>query len=321
MIGDLKVFNKIFLAPMAGIADHPFRLICKQHGCGLVYSEMVNARGILSEVSTYFKTYLHFTPEERPIAVQLFGREPETMASAGCLVANDSGADLIDINMGCSVPKILKNREGAWLMKEPDQALRIIERMVEKVNKPVTIKLRKGWQGGSYNAIEMAKAAENLGVKAVAIHGRTVEQRFTGKADWDIIKEVKSQVSIPVIGNGDVTTPHEADRLLNYSGCDAIMIGRAAKGNPWIFSRIRAWLDSKIDLPGPTIEQIKDIMLYHLELLTAFKGEKAGVRELRKHVGWYIKGTKGAAVTRNAINQTITKEGVKKLIQEWYYNN
>jgi len=320
-IGNIFIRPRLALAPMAGITDHPYRLICKRHGCGLVYSEMVNARGVLVEPQKYFNSYLYASPEEKPVVFQLFGNEPEVMASAGKLLVEKAGADLIDVNMGCSVPKILKNREGAWLMREPYLAMKVIERMTETIEVPVTVKLRAGWEDLPSSAITMAESAEKLGISALAVHGRTVEQRFYGKADWNIIKAVKDRVNIPVWGNGDVTDPHEAEDLLQYSGCDGVMIGRAARGNPWIFSRTSSWLEGdKYHLEASPAE-IKDVVITHLNLQINFRGEKIGVREMRKHAGWYLKGTRGAARIRDVINKITTAEAFKETIKEWYTLN
>lgn len=312
-IGEVKLDNNIILAPMAGITDHPFRLLCKEQGCGLVYSEMISARGFLNGPEKYLKGLFFFSEEERPVSVQFFGSDPEIMGLASGK-ARDVGADIIDINMGCPVRKILKNGEGARLMREPLKAARIMEKVAGSVDIPVTVKMRKGWESENYGALELARMARESGIAAVTIHGRTVEQGFGGKADWDIIKKVKENVDITVIGNGDIFSPGDAEKMLKTTGCDGIMIGRGIKGNPWLISRIRGRLLEGKNVPEPTLEEKIKMALRHLELLVEFKGERIAVREMRKHAGWYLKELDGAALAREEINKAVNKEEMVKVL-------
>lgn len=299
-IGNVELQNNVFLAPMAGVTDLPFRLLCKEMGCGLVYSEMVSAKGILYE-NRNTTELLQVAAEERPAAVQLFGSDPEILGAMAKKI-EPYPIDIIDVNMGCPAPKIVKNGEGSCLMKTPELVGRIVKSLVESQSKPVTIKFRKGFDDAHINAVEIAKIAEANGAAAVAVHGRTREQYYSGKADWDIIKAVKAAVDIPVIGNGDIFTPQDAAHLLEHTGCDAIMVGRGAQGNPWIFKRILHYLDTGELLPEPTAEERVEKALRHARMLIAYKGEYIGVREMRKHIAWYMKGLPGAAELRGRLN-------------------
>ncbi len=309
-IGKVITGNKLVLAPMAGITDYPFRSICKQHECGLLFSEMVSARGLLNGPEEYLRSYLYIGGDDRPLSVQLFGSDPDTI-SRGAVVARNAGADIIDINMGCSVPKILKNRAGAWLMRDTDLASRVMERTVKKVDVPVTVKFRRGWEALNIDAaVDIAAAAEKVGVAAVSVHGRTVEQRFSGEADWGIIKKIKTRVSIPVIGNGDVCSPGDAVNMLNYTGCEGVMIGRAARGNPWIFSRTQSVLQGR-EKVEPSAEEKIYKLLHHLKLLVEFKGEITGVKEMRRHAKWYLKGIRNANRVKQNLNRINNREEFK----------
>lgn len=312
-IGSLKLENNVFLAPMAGITDRPFRTLCHEMGSGLVYSEMVSAKGIYYN-NENTKQLLDIGEEEMPAALQLFGSEPEIMGAMGKKIEGIN-AGIIDINMGCPVPKVVKNGEGSALMKTPELAGRIIKALVEMQKKPVTIKIRKGFDDTCINAVEMAQTAEENGASAVAVHGRTREQYYSGKADWDIIKKVKKAVSIPVIGNGDIFKPQDAADMLEYTGCDAVMIARGAQGNPWIFKRTIAYLENGILLDEPTPQKKVSMALRHARMLIDYKGEFVGVRQMRAHMAWYIKGVQGASVIRDKINHCESYEEMAELLE------
>lgn len=312
-IGSLKLENNVFLAPMAGITDRPFRTLCHEMGSGLVYSEMVSAKGIYYN-NENTKQLLDIGEEEMPAALQLFGSEPEIMGTMGKKIEGIN-AGIIDINMGCPVPKVVKNGEGSALMKTPELAGRIIKALVEMQKKPVTIKIRKGFDDTCINAVEMAQIAEENGASAVAVHGRTREQYYSGKADWDIIKKVKKAVSIPVIGNGDIFKPQDAADMLEYTGCDAVMIARGAQGNPWIFKRTIAYLENGILLDEPTPQEKVSMALRHARMLIDYKGEFVGVRQMRAHMAWYIKGVQGASVIRDKINHCESYEEMAELLE------
>jgi len=312
-IGSLKLENNVFLAPMAGITDRPFRTLCHEMGSGLVYSEMVSAKGIYYN-NENTKQLLDIGEEEMPAALQLFGSEPEIMGAMGKKIEGIN-AGIIDINMGCPVPKVVKNGEGSALMKTPELAGRIIKALVEMQKKPVTIKIRKGFDDTCINAVEMAQIAEENGASAVAVHGRTREQYYSGKADWDIIKKVKKAVSIPVIGNGDIFKPQDAEDMLEYTGCDAVMIARGAQGNPWIFKRTIAYLENGILLDEPTPQEKVSMALRHARMLIDYKGEFVGVRQMRAHMAWYIKGVQGASVIRDKINHCESYEEMAELLE------
>jgi nifR3 family TIM-barrel protein len=312
-IGNLELENNVFLAPMAGVTDLPFRLLCKEMGCGLVYSEMVSAKGILYDNKNTTEL-LEIDPNERPVAVQLFGSDPEILGAMAKKI-EPYPIDIIDVNMGCPAPKIVKNGEGSCLMKTPELVGKIVKSLVESQSKPVTIKFRKGFDDDHINAVEIAKIAEANGASAVAVHGRTREQYYSGKADWDIIKQVKAAVIIPVIGNGDVFTPQDAKNLFEHTGCDAIMVGRGAQGNPWIFKRILHYLETGELLPEPTAEEKVEKALRHSQMLIDYKGEYIGVREMRKHMAWYMKGLPGAAELRGKLNHAENMEQLEVLLR------
>ena len=312
-IGNLELENNVFLAPMAGVTDLPFRILCKEMGCGLVYSEMVSAKGILYDNKNTTEL-LEIDPKERPVAVQLFGSDPEILGAMAKKI-EQYPIEIIDVNMGCPAPKIVKNGEGSCLMKTPELVGRIVKSLVESQSKPVTIKFRKGFDDDHVNAVEIAKIAEANCASAVAVHGRTREQYYSGKADWDIIKQVKEAVNIPVIGNGDVFTPQDAKNLLEHTGCDAIMVGRGAQGNPWIFKRILHYLQTGELLPEPTTEERVEKALRHAQMLIDYKGEYIGVREMRKHMAWYMKGMPGAAELRGKLNYAENRAELEALLR------
>lgn len=312
-IGSVKLDNQLILAPMAGVTDLPYRLLCKEQGCGLVYTEMVSAKAILYH-NKNTNSLLEVAEGEGPVAVQLFGSDPDIMAEIAARI-QEGPYDIIDVNMGCPVPKIVNNGEGSALMKNPDLVYRILSAMVKAVRKPVTVKFRKGFDDQHVNAVEIAKAAQAAGVSAVAVHGRTREQYYSGTADWSIIRQVKAAVSIPVIGNGDIFEPQDAKRMLMETGCDFLMLARGVRGNPWLFHRTNHYLKTGELLPPPDAAQVKAMILKHAGLQLKYKGDYIGVRELRKHVAWYTTGLAYSAALRQEINQAETMDDLKKLIE------
>ncbi len=314
-IGNVEFKNNIFLAPMAGVTDMPFRVLCKEQECGLVYTEMVSAKGMHYDDDKSNKlTLMHEI--EKPGAVQIFGSDPKIMAEVAEKL-NASDAAIIDINMGCPAPKITKNGEGSALMKNPQLIAEIIRAVIAVSHKPVTVKIRKGWDDSRINAVEIARIAEENGASAVAVHGRTREQYYSGKADWDIIRQVKETVSIPVIGNGDVTGPKEAQKLFEETRCDAIMVGRGAQGNPWIFKKIVRFLEDGTLIPDPSLEEKIETIIRHMNMLIDLKGERTGILEMRSHIAWYIKGMRDAAYTKQKIFQMTDKEEIISLLKSF----
>lgn len=311
-IGTIELQNPLILAPMAGVTDLPFRLLCKEHGCSMMYTEMVSAKAILYK-NRNTKTLMEVHEQEGPVVLQLFGSDPQILSEIGAEV-EDGPYAWIDINMGCPVPKVVNNQEGSALMKTPKLVEQILSAMVKKIKKPVTIKIRKGFDKDHINAEEIARIAEYCGVAAVAVHGRTREQFYSGNADWEIIKKVKEAVKIPVIGNGDIFKPEDAAKMMEQTGCDAVMIARGAKGNPWIFSRTLHYLKTGELLPLPSGYEIQRQILRHLDLQIKYKGEYLGIREMRKHVAWYTAGLPHSSVLRNEINQVDTYEQFYHLI-------
>ena len=307
-IGNIEIQATAVLAPMAGVADTAFRLICKEFGAAYLVSEMTSAKGLcMSDRKT--KTLLQVTPGEHPMAVQIFGDEPHTMAEAA-KKAISYGADIIDLNMGCPVPKVAGNGGGSALMKNPALAGRIIEAVVKAVECPVTVKIRKGWNDASVNAVEVAKIAELCGAAAITVHGRTTEQMYAPPVDLDIIAQVKRAVNIPVIGNGDINTPEAAKKMYDYTGCDFVMIGRGALGAPWLFTQTTQYILTNEYSDQPTIHERMDIMLRHIKLLCEFKGEHTGMLEARKHAAWYMKGIDNAASFRRESSSLTTYDDI-----------
>ncbi len=314
-IGNVEVDNNLILAPMAGVTDLPFRLLCREQGCGLLYTEMVSAKAILYQNQNTF-ALLKMEPSEHPIALQLFGSEPEVMAEAAVLLEKEP-FDIFDINMGCPVPKIVNNGEGSALMKNPKLAQEIVSAVVKAVKKPVTVKIRKGFAEDCANAAEFAKGLEYAGAAAVAVHGRTRQQYYSGRADWDVIRQVKEAVSIPVIGNGDVASPESALQMLRETGCDGVMIGRGARGNPWLFRQAREYLSTGYHCPEPSLQERKEMILRHARLNLSYKGEYTGIREMRKHVAWYTAGLPNSAVLRNEVNHVEDFRALSNLIERF----
>ena len=311
-IGNVTLENNLILAPMAGVTDLPFRLLCKEQGAGLLCMEMVSAKAILYK-NRNTHALLTIDPAENPVSLQLFGSEPDIMAQIAHQI-EELPFDILDINMGCPVPKIVNNGEGSALMKNPLLAGEIIEKTVRAIKKPVTVKIRKGFDEEHVNAVEMAHIAQESGAAAVAVHGRTREQYYSGKADWDIIRKVKEAVSIPVIGNGDLTRAEAVIAMKEQTGCDGFMIGRGAQGNPWIFKQILHYFKTGEHLARPDLSEMSEMMLRHARMMIAYKGEYTGMHEIRKHAAWYTSGYPNSARFRGQINEVETYEQLEELL-------
>lgn len=313
-IGTVLLDNPVILAPMAGVTDLPFRVLCREQGAGLVCMEMISAKAIYygnKNTQQLMKT----VPGERPVSLQLFGSDPEILGEMAHQI-EDRPFDILDLNMGCPVPKVVNNGEGSALMRNSELVRRIVTAVVSAVSKPVTVKIRKGYDDASVNAVEIAKIIEDCGAAAVAVHGRTREQYYSGEADWEIIRRVKEAVRIPVIGNGDVTSPERAAAMLSQTGCDGIMVGRACRGNPWIFKRIVRYLETGELIPDPTKEEIKAMILRHARMQAEEKGEYIALREMRKHVAWYTAGIPHSARLRARVNEISCMEELTALLEQ-----
>lgn len=311
-IGNVKLENDLILGPMAGVTDLPFRLLCKEQGAGLLCMEMVSAKGIMYN-NKNTKFLLTIDERERPVSLQLFGSDADIISEQAKRI-EELPFDILDINMGCPVPKIVNNGDGSALMKNPLLAGEIIEKTARAIQKPVTVKIRKGFDEEHINAVEMAHIAQESGAVAIAVHGRTREQYYSGKADWEIIRKVKEAVKIPVIGNGDVWTPQDAIDMRKQTGCDGVMIGRGAQGNPWIFKQILHYEQTGELLEKPSPQEVTEMILRHAKMQMEFKGEYIGMREIRKHAAWYTAGYKNSAKLRGKINETETYEELKELL-------
>lgn len=312
-IGNMTMDNRVVLAPMAGISNSAFRLTVKEFGAGLVYAEMISDKGIVSK-NDKTMGMLYIDGRENPLSLQIFGGEKDMLVQAAQYVDKHTAADIIDINMGCPVNKIIKCEAGAKWLLDPNKIHEMVSAVVEKVDKPVSVKMRIGWDDEHIFAVENAQAVETAGGAAVAVHGRTRLQMYEGKANWDVIRQMKEAVSIPVIGNGDVETPQDAKRMLDQTGADGVMIGRAALGNPWMIYRTVKYLETGELMGEPNAREKIDVCLLHFERLMALKGENIAVREMRKHVSWYLKGVRGNAKIRNMINAIETADELRSLL-------
>ncbi|RKM55198.1 tRNA dihydrouridine synthase DusB [Butyrivibrio sp. X503] len=309
-IGNVTLENNIILGPMAGVSDLPFRLLCREMGAGLVCMEMVSAKAIIyKNRNTGMLMEIH--EDEHPVSLQLFGSEPAIMQEAVGMI-KDRPYDILDVNMGCPVPKVVSNGEGSALMKKPELIQEIVAALVKVSDRPVTVKIRKGFNDASINAVECALAAAEGGAAAIAVHGRTREQYYSGEADWEIISKVKEAVNVPVIGNGDVRTPQDAQRMFDETGCDGVMVARAAQGNPFIFREFKSFFETGEICEKPSMQEIYDTVIRHADLQLQYKGEYIGIREMRKHVSWYTYGMPGSAKFRNEINQMTDMDSLKR---------
>ncbi|KJS19043.1 MAG: TIM barrel oxidoreductase NifR3 [Clostridiaceae bacterium BRH_c20a] len=314
-IGNIAVDNPVVLAPMAGVTDKAFRILVKEQGCGLIYTEMVSAKALTYRNERTFEL-INLEDELPPISVQIFGSEPSIMAE-GAKIVEEHGANIIDINMGCPVPKVVKNLEGSALMLDSELAYTIVEKVVQSVKVPVTVKIRKGWDGDKINAVEFAKRMEAAGASLIAVHGRTRCQMYSGTADWNIIKAVKEAVKVPVIGNGDIFSAKDALRMFKETGCDAVMVGRGAMGNPWLFAQITTLISKGEEIPPPSLADRILMAIKHAEFSVKYKAEKIAIKEMRKHIGWYFKGLPHGARMRDTVNKMSTLDDLKELLYRY----
>ena len=314
-IGNVTLPNQVVLAPMAGVSDLPFRLLCREQGAGLVCMEMVSAKAIYYH-NKNTELLMQTDPGEHPVSLQLFGSDPKIMSEMAKQI-EERPFDILDVNMGCPVPKVVNNGEGSALMKNPALVREIVTAMAKAVKKPLTVKIRMGFDGEHINAVEIAKIIEDSGAAAVAVHGRTRQQYYSGEADWEIIRKVKEAVSIPVIGNGDVDSPQKAKRMLEETGCDGVMVGRAARGNPWLLGRIARYLEDGELLENPSPEEVKTMILRHARMQLEYKGEYTGMREMRKHVAWYTAGYPRSSKLRQAVNGLESLNQLEELLEGW----